>query len=157
MTEDASISSRSSGKPKSCGFSSFKSLSKFTATFPHVRINEKADINPAVVLDEGAFEYFMLRFLPLKTKFDSCVKERGNEKALCFLIYELLSTVATYGKINEKEGVRLAFNDQTLEEYSDFLHHDFSFANTGETNYGPVKFVVSFQQNVNNYREAIVS
>jgi len=155
MNESASINSRGSRTP-TAGFSSFKSFSKFSTTFPHVTINHKADIIPSVVLNEEAFKYFMLRFLPLETRFDSCVK-KGNEKSMYFLVYELLSTVATYGKVKETEGVQLSFNDQKLEDYSAFLHHEFSLANTEKTANGPVEFVTSFHQNVNKNNEGIVS
>ena len=151
--ETQSSGSRKSQKARG-GFSQFKSLTAFSNIFPHVKIGNTS-LSPRVQLDDAAFDYFMNRFIPLETRFDSCVVKR-NEKTMYFLVYELLSMVATFEKV-KSEGVKIslrcgdddgddeAYDKVNIAEISAYVHHEMQLSNTSETANGPVAFVTSFQ------------
>ena len=151
--ETQSSGSRKSGEGRCGGFSQFRSSIVFSNIFPHVRICHPS-LSPRVQLDNNAFDYFMNRFIPLEIRFDSCVVKR-NEKTMYFLVYELLSLVATFDKVkSEGATISIRFDDDDdydggkvdIADVSAYVHHEMQLSNESKTANGPVEFVTSYQR-----------
>jgi hypothetical protein len=136
MTESNSIKS-SSGN----GFSSCTSIDKFVQLFSHVKILYPKDslhsISPRVTLTDKAFDFLLCRFIPLHAKYDMCIA-KYNEKSKYFFMYELLSTIALYGKRS------VVIDCEGLFSVSGNIYHEFYLKGASK---GNVEFVTKYHDN----------